>query len=69
MRSYPAANGRITRGGPSFSWDGGGYGLDRWGVVSDGRAKAYPRDTDGDGVVSSCSEPILDFDGPRHQRL
>ncbi|MDX6451414.1 MAG: ClpX C4-type zinc finger [Gaiellaceae bacterium] len=63
MRSYRAANGRISPGGRTYTWEGGGYGLDKWAVDSDSRAKAYPRDTGGDGVVSSCSEDRLELDG------
>lgn len=39
-------------------WENSGtnaYGLDGWAVRSAGRAKAYPRDTTGDDVVTSCS--------------
>lgn len=55
-RSHPArpsATG-ILRTDQTSAWEGGGHGLDRWAVESATRAKSYPRDTRGDGVVSSC---------------
>jgi hypothetical protein len=67
-RSYPVASGiaGIARTGQTANWEAGGLGLDRWAVESDGRPKAYPRDTMADGSVSSCKvDPIPDLNGDR----
>ena len=60
-RSHPVTSSLsgILRTEPSSNWEGGGLGLDRWAVASAGRAKSYPRDTRGDGVVSSCKTPTF----------
>jgi len=66
MRSYPvASDGNIVRTQQASNWEGGGYGLDRWAVVSAARSKAYPRDTRGDNYVSQCGVPgaITDQNG------
>jgi hypothetical protein len=64
-RSFPTASGPagILRTEQAANWEGGALGLDRWAVESAGRTKAYPRDTRGDGVVSSCKVP------PPHRKL
>jgi hypothetical protein len=58
-RSFPTTSGAvgILRTGQAGNWEGAELGLDRWAVESGGRPKAYPRDTRGDGVVSSCKVP------------
>jgi hypothetical protein len=58
-RSHPVTSSRagILRTDQSASWEGGGFGLDRWATVSAARARSYPRDTRGDGSVSSCKAP------------
>jgi hypothetical protein len=55
-RSFPIVSGvaGIVRTGEAANWEGAALGLDRWAVESEARAKAYPRDTDGDNFVSSC---------------
>jgi hypothetical protein len=60
-RSHPVASSAagILRSEPSSNWEGGGLGLDRWAVASAGRTESYPRDTRGDGVVSSCKTPTF----------
>src|SRR5262249_1703775 len=59
-RSFPVAAGGagIRRTDQAAKWEGAGLGLDRWGVESAGRPKAYPRDTRGDDSVSSCKVPL-----------
>ncbi|HXF98932.1 MAG TPA: VWA domain-containing protein [Gaiellaceae bacterium] len=59
-RSFPVrpAPVGIARTDQARNWEGAALGLDRWAVESAARAKAYPRDTRGDGVVSSCKVPL-----------
>lgn len=60
MRGYPVDGTNVLRPASATSWvgsanwEGGGLGPDRWAALSDGRSKAYPRDTAGDDVVSYC---------------
>ncbi|HJR96010.1 MAG TPA: hypothetical protein VJ807_11310, partial [Gaiellaceae bacterium] len=72
-RSHPVTSSAagILRTEPSSNWEGGGLGLDRWAVASAGRARSYPRDTRGDGVVSSCKAPtsLATDDLDRNRRL
>jgi hypothetical protein len=63
-RSFPtvAAPLGIRRADEAANWEGAALGLDRWAVASSTRPKAYPRDTRGDDVVSSCRAPTFASD-------
>lgn len=63
MQTYATTGDDILRNQNAYNWEGGGHGLDRWAVQSgnnpDGspkRARAYLRDTRGEGVVSWCGQ-------------
>jgi hypothetical protein len=62
MRAVPMVDGNIFRSATAADWEGSGFGLDQWSVLSDGRAKAYPRDTYGDALVTSCGVPLIASD-------
>jgi hypothetical protein len=68
MRAYPTTStGDVLRDRPAFNWEGAGYGLDRWAVLSAQRPKRYPRDTRAGGGVATCGVnpggPIVDQNG------
>jgi hypothetical protein len=63
-RSYPTVAGiaGIVRSDQGANWEGAALGLDRWAVLSAGRAKSYPRDTRGDATAWNCKAQTLPTD-------
>lgn len=53
MRAHPTTNGDVLRSSISANWEGSPFGMDRWAVLADTRAAAYPRDTAGDNQITT----------------